>query len=178
MNINKLNNLCSTFGFPATIILFGLILLISPDSATALVFQLIGWILVIAGAGKAIFMAKKSAISNAGGWIAAAVCVAAGIFLLKKPLVLSNLLGRFLGILLLVEGAQDLRRHGENRLMAIITAGAGIVLFLLPRTLANVLLTLCGAVLIIVGVLNLLGRLRNYRQLAEPSDPNIIDADA
>lgn len=177
MNTNKLKNLFNTFGFPATMILVGIILLVSPDSATALVFQLIGWILVIAGAAKAISMAMNRAASRTGDWIWAAVCIAAGVFLLKNPLILSNLLGGFLGILMVIEGSQDLRTPGKNRLLAIITVVAGAALVLLPRTLVNTLLNLCGIVLIVVGILNLLDRLHSYKQLEDPEKPAIIDAD-
>lgn len=177
MNKDKLKQLWNLLGVPAIMIAVGIILLVNPDSATALVCKIIGWVLVIVGAVKAISMADKRGASNPGGWVLAAVCIVVGIYFLKNPLILSNLLGRIVGILLVLEGLDDLHHRTGSRAMAIVTTAVGVILILLPRTLANTILGLCGIVLIVVGVLNLLGRIKNTQRLEDPEKPSIIDAD-
>lgn len=180
MDKNKIKTLWTLFGIPACLILFGLILLLSPDSAVALVTKLIAWILIIAGI---LTVAKNlmngSAATTMVDWLWAVLFLLVGGYMLANPLTISNLLGRILGILLVIQGANDLRksRYGAAKTLGAITLVGGIVLILLPRTLTNTLLGFCGLVLIAIGVINLLGKLREYKQLGAGSDPNIIDAD-
>lgn len=172
---------------PVLVTLAGLILLVNPDSATALASQLIGWVLVIIGAAKAISMADRRYYHTVGGWIWAAAAITLGIFILKNPLILAEALGRCLGLFLLIWGAQDLvrvlksRRSGNAQplplILAIITLTAGIVLALLPLTLTRTIIRLCGIVALIVGIVNILEKLREVKLLEEGVDPNIIDAD-
>jgi uncharacterized membrane protein HdeD (DUF308 family) len=158
-------------------ILVGAILLISPDSATALVFRITGWILIGGGAFTAIQAANHPQSSRPAHWLGAALCIIGGIWLLKNPLILSTLPGRFVGIFLVIQGAYDLRSSARSRVTGALTAIAGAVLFLLPRTLTNTVLSLCGIALIVIGVLNLVSRLKNTRRLEDGSKPTIIDAD-
>lgn len=177
MNLQKIRNYWDLFGSPVFMILIGTVLLIRPDSATALVFRIVGWILIGGGAFTAIQAANHPQSSRPANWIGAALCIIAGIWLLSNPLILSTLLGRFVGIFLVIQGAHDLRSHTGLRISALLTTIAGVVLFLLPRTLTNTVLGLCGIALIIIGVLNLISRLKNTQRLEDGSKPTIIDAD-
>ena len=177
MNLQKIRNYWNLFGSPVFMILIGAILLISPDSATALVFRITGWILIGGGAFTAIQAANHPQSSRPAHWLGAALCIIGGIWLLKNPLILSTLLGRFVGIFLVIQGSHDLRSHTGLRISALLTTIAGAVLFLLPRTLTNTVLSLCGIALIVIGVLNLVSRLKNSRRLEDGSKPTIIDAD-
>ena len=177
MNLQKIRNYWDLFGPPVFMILIGAVLLISPDSATALVFRIVGWILIAGGAIAAIFAANNPRSTRPAHWFGAALCIIGGIWLLRNPLILSTLLGRFVGIFLVIQGSHDLRSSARSRVTGALTAIAGAVLFLLPRTLANTVLSLCGIALIVIGVLNLVSRLKNTRRLEDGSKPTIIDAD-
>lgn len=178
MKKERILNLLKQFAGPGLLILVGLVLLVSPDTATVLVSKIIGWVLVVIGAGMGISMADRRG-SSAGGWIVAAVCVAAGVFLLKNPMILADVIGRVIGALLALYGLHDLRRshYSAARVLSLIAMVAGIVLIFLPRTLTQTIFGLCGLVLVILGVVELLDKLRRYKRLEDGSRPTIIDAD-
>lgn len=159
-------------------ILCGGLLLFFPDSAVALVTKIVAWVLVGIGVFKVMKNLKDSA-TYWGDWVATVLYFLLGGYLLVNPLAISETIGRFLGILLIIHGMSDLRasRYGSGRAIGILTAVAGMVLVVIPRTLFNTLLGLAGLVLLIVGIINLVDKLRHGRYLDQGGDPNIIDAD-
>ena len=160
---------------PALAVLLGVILLFNPDSATILAAKLVGWLLVICGAGYGI---SKIPGGGAGNWILTAVFVALGVVILKDPLVLAESIGRFLGIILMIRGLSDLKESNfpQARTLAIVTAAVGAVLVLLPMTLTRTILRLCGIVVAVLGAVNIAEKLRE-RKLLSKGDSNIIDAE-
>ena len=166
------------FLMPALIIVLGLVLVLCPDSASALIAKLLGWILGLIAIGFGI-----SAIGNASGRtvkvIGAIVCAVIGGWLGNNPLVLAAWFGRIIGIVLLLDGLQDIannRRQGKRFRMPLIVAGLGAVLILRPMTASRLIFSAVGVVVLILGVSMLLDRLRGNRRLNPPDDPNIIDA--
>ena len=176
MNTKKIEKFLKIFGLYILTVLAGLILLVNPDGATALVTKLVGWFMVIIGAWPLIKPALKKNHIYAGTWIHGGLLIVVGVLLLAKPLILADSLGRLFGILLLIEGIDSLRRTGPG-LGPVLTIVAGVVLVIIPRTLTQALLAVCGIVMIVIGVINILGRLNEMKRLEEGSDPNIIDAD-
>ena len=176
MDTRKIEKFLRDFGLHIALVVAGLILLANPDGATALVTKIIGWALVIGCAARLISLATGNQLH----WVrdafftGAALCV--GVILLARPMIMADSLGRFFGILLLIEGFRNLRYSGV-RLLTALTITAGIVLILVPRTLTQTLLTVCGLVMIITGVINILVRRSINRRLKADYDPNIIDAD-
>lgn len=173
--LKKIWNLC---GMHLVMILCGAVLLLFPNSAVALVTKLLAWILVIAG----VYNVIKNLTGKTGdvkSWVFAVLYLAVGGYMLSHPLVISELVGRVLGLILVVQGLGDLRRsqYGAAKALGGLTLAGGIVLMLIPRTLVNTLLALVGLVLIVVGVINCLGKLRLGGRLEEHNDPSIIDAD-
>ena len=168
----------SLFGIPVLTTVIGLILLANPDSATALVTKMIGWLLVIGGAVKAISAANRGS-GTPGKWIWAAVGIILGVVVLKNPLWLAQVIGRFIGIILVIEGGSDLKKsvHRKAKILAIITLAAGAVLILTPMSLIRTILRLCGAVVTVIGIVNILEKFQEMKLLEAGSDPNIIDAD-
>lgn len=177
MDMKKLKKLWDLCGMQLLLILFGAILLLFPDSAVALVTKLIAWILVLVG-GVMIFK-SLSRHEDVKKWIMPALGALAGGYMLANPLVVSNLIGRILGVLLIIQGMNDLRksRYQSAKVLGGLTFGAGLVLMLIPRALVNTLLALVGLVLIVIGVINCADKLRHGGRLEEGSDPNIIDAE-
>ena len=60
MDTRKIEKFINTFGLYILSVIAGLVLLLNPDGATALVTKLIGWILVILGAVMLIRPALRS----------------------------------------------------------------------------------------------------------------------
>ena len=163
---------------PVALILLGLLLVISPDTASALVARLLGWAVMLAGVciGIAAIFSKQGQI---GKGVLAVGCVTIGGFLMRNPLVLAAGIGRLLGILLILRGGRDVmlsRRYGRGRILALVTTVVGIVLAVLPMTTSRLVFSLCGVVVLGIGVAMLLDRLKNRRYLDDGGDPNIIDA--
>lgn len=162
---------------PVLLMVLGLILLIHPDSASALVAQILGWVLLIAGVVFAV-SAIAGHFDTVGKVLSAVCCFAVGAWLLRNPLMLAAGLGRLAGILLVVRGIQDIlnaSRYHYGILPAVITTILGAVLIALPMTTSRVVISLCGLLVLIVGVAILVDRLRNRRP-KEPSESDIIDA--
>ena len=170
--------LVNRFLAPGLVILLGLVLVVNPDSAPALIAKLLGWVMIAVaiGLGISAIVTRQSTI---GKGIAAVALAVVGGWLTSNPLALAAWIGRFVGILLVVDGVQDIlaaRKQGVSYRMPIIVTAIGAVLILLPMTTSRVVFTLCGIVVLIVGIAMLADRIRGYRELKEPEDPNIIDA--
>ena len=139
---------------PVLLMVLGLILLIHPDSASALVAQILGWVLVIAGVVFAV-SAVAGHFDTLGKVLSAVCCFAVGAWLLRNPLMLAAGLGRLAGILLVVRGIQDILNAGRYHygiLPAVITTVLGAVLIALPMTTSRVVISLCGLLVLIVGM--------------------------
>jgi len=162
---------------PVLVMLLGLILIVNPDSATAFVSKIMGSIIILIGVGfgiSAIFE-KKGRSAKA---ITAVVMAVAGGWLVNNPLALAAWIGRFIGVLLIIDGIQDileLRRFGKTFLMPLIVAIVGVILVVMPMTTSRLVFTLCGIVVLIIGAAMLLDRLKSKPRLKTAGD--IIDAE-
>lgn len=173
-NILSLLQLIAT---PVLLMVLGLILLIHPDSASALAAQILGWVLLAAGAIFAV-SAVAGHYGTAGKVLSAVGCFAVGMWLLRNPLLLAAGLGRLAGILLVIRGIRDILdavRCRRGLLSAIVTTVLGAVLIALPMTTSRVVIGLCGLLVLIVGIAILADRLKT-RRLKEPPASDIIDA--
>lgn len=163
---------------PVLIIVLGLVLVVNPDSASALISKLLGWLLGIVAIGFGI-SALLDPHGRAGKVVGAIVFAVAGGWLGRHPLVLAAWFGRIIGIILLIDGVQDIlhcRRQGTTFLFPAIVALVGVILLLMPMTASRLLFFACGLVVLMVGVVMLLERLRGRKRLKGEDDPNIIDA--
>ena len=170
MRKEKFWQLLNQFGMPATMILLGLILLLVPDSASVIIAYLIGGILTLGGIVFAIGALLDRSFSK-GFW--ALVCLGLGSVLSGNPLLLARNLGRFLGVLLAIEGGDCLRKG--NRVFGIVILVAAVTLILSPMTLSRLVFSGCGLVVLIIGIGMLVDRLKNQKYLNK-GDDNIIDA--
>ena len=165
------------FFAPLLVIALGLILIVNPDSASALISKIIGWIIILTGIGFGI-----SAIGSERGripkGIAAVVLAMVGGWLVKNPLALAAWIGRIIGILLIFDGIDDigqLRKQGMTFRMPLILTIVGVILVVMPMTTSRLVFSLCGVVVLLVGVGMLLDRIRDRKRLNASSD-DIIDA--
>lgn len=163
---------------PILLILLGLILVVNPDAASALIARIIGYLLTIGGICTGIF-AIVSSSGKIGKGISAVIFVVVGGWLLANPLLLAAWIGRFLGVLIMINSIPDLiyaRKQGRNILFNAAATAIGAVLILLPMTASRLVFSACGIAVLAIGVLMLLDRIRHRRYLPEGDDPNIIDA--
>ena len=178
MDMNRILKLAKRCAGEIFMILCGALLLLFPDTAVALVTKIIAWVLVIIGIFKVMKNLKDSA-AYWGDWVYTVLCFLVGGYLLVNPLAISEMIGRLLGLLLILYGMGNLRvsRYGSGKTLGIFTAIAGVVLVVIPRTLINTLLGVAGLVLLILGIINLVDKVRHNPYLEDGGDPNIIDAD-
>ena len=163
---------------PALIIVLGLVLVFCPDSASVLISRILAWILGLTAVGFGISALLSS--SGRGGKVTVAIlCAVISGWLGSHPLALAACFGRIIGIVLILDGVQDMgnnRRLGRGFLLPLIVTVMGAVLVLVPLTASRLLFSLCGVVVLVTGVVMLLDRLRGSKRLEESTDPNIIDA--
>ena len=170
MRKEKIWQSLNQFGMPATMILLGLILLLVPDSASVIIAYLIGGILTLGGIVFAIGALLDRSFSK-GFW--ALACLAIGGTLMGNPLLLARNLGRFLGVLLAIEGGSCLRRG--SRMFGTVILIAAVALVLSPMALSRLVFSLCGLVMLFIGIGMLVDRLKQQKRLSG-GDDNIIDA--
>ena len=162
--------LLNRYGMSVTMIVLGLILLIVPDSASVIIAYLMGGILTLGGIVFGIGALLDRRLSK-GIW--ALVCLSLSGTLMGNPLLLARNLGRFLGILLAIEGGNCLRKG--NRGFGTVILIAAVALVLSPMTLSRLVFSLCGLVVLLIGIGMLADRLKQQRYL-DKGDDNIIDA--
>ena len=165
------------FLIPVLVMVLGLILIFDPDSATVLISKILGSVIILIGIASGV-----SAIFNERGRsakaITAVVMAVVGGWLVNNPLALAQWISRFIGVLLVINGLQDigeLRRFGKTFLLPLIVAIVGVVLVVMPMTTSRLIFTLCGIVVLIIGGAMLLDRLKSKPRLKSRSD--IIDAE-
>lgn len=179
--------LVSLLAVPAALVLLGLVLLFSPDTASAFVGKLIAWCFLLAAAAlaAAVFLGAPDRRSNRILW--AVICAFAGIWLLRNPLTVAKFLGRVLGIALMIRGAQsaadNIRYQGKKLLFSrgLILGGVtlvmGAVLALVPLASSRMFFHIIGIVLICAGIAQGWDNLRGQKLLDEGDDPHIIDVE-
>lgn len=164
----------SLLAAPTALWIVGIILLVHPDSAAALISRVLGWGLFLVGIGcglSAIFRPGSTAIKIIG----AIVFLCIGSWLIRNPLALAAMAGVVVGILLVIKGAQELFR-GFGRGWSVVEMVLGVMLALLPLTTSRLVFSLCGLVMTVAGILMTVDRIRRARLDSGDNDPNIIDA--
>lgn len=177
MKKNNFSNLLYQLASPIAVILLGLVLVICPDSASALISRLVGWALTVIGIGFGIatLLDRDNAVRKG---VTAVLFACTGGWLTAHPLLLAAWIGRLLGLLIAARGVRDLflsAQFGYSRLLAVITTVVGLILVVLPLTTSRLVFSLCGMVVLAVGIGMLLDRLKKQRFLPK-GDDNIIDA--
>ena len=158
---------------PLLMILLGVVLMVRPDSGSALVG---GWALILLGGGLILdSLLIPSALT--GKILFAAAALAAGVWLVRNPLGLAAAIGRIAGVLILIRGVQDMinaSRWKCGMRYALISAIVGAVLILLPMTTSRIVMVLLGLLVALLGVLMARDRLKNGMPRSDGG--SIIDA--
>ena len=160
---------------PALAVILGLILLVNPDSASALIGTVLGWIAVLIALAEAFSGGKGAPVKGI-------LFGCLGVLFLTNPLLVARFLGRALGLSLFVWSMGGIRRNRGKKLtpgllFSCALLVVGFVLFVTPMTTSRLVLAGVGILIILVGVTEALERLRENKQLEEPEDPNIIDVE-
>lgn len=176
----------SLLGMPVLLILLGLVLIVNPDSASALIARVLGWALCLTGVVFGLGALTGSTAGRMGKILAAVFSIACGVYLLTHPLVLATLFGRVVGIILACQGISDMitaakshknaLRFSPSFLLSAITTAIGIGLVVVPMNASRFLIVICGIVVLVVGLTQLADRLRG-KPKKQIEDPNIIDAE-
>lgn len=176
MNLPKLYERIRPWLKPGLTILLGLILLFRPDSVTSAIGVAIGFVVSVIGAGLLIsflFDKPKDALRLAAGIILLVI----GFSVIKNPLSLASQLGRFIGILLVLQSVRELT--GEislkSKTLSIVTGIVGIVLMLVPMTTSRMVVSGCGIVVLLMGA-GMLAQMLRVQKGHGPKD-DIIDAE-
>ena len=164
-------------------ILCGVILVLKPDTASALLAAVAGWALIAVGV--AALIAGFAGDFGTGSVVTGAVLLLAGAWLHRNPLMIASVLGFVVGFLVLRQGiramknAQRSKRNGglwiPGAVLAVVEALIGVRLMLSPLTISRLVLSIGGVVLIVIGACNLVAHYRSIRYIPEPG--GIIDAD-
>lgn len=170
MRKETLLRLLNRFGMSATLILLGLILLVAPDSAAVIIAYLMGGLLTFGGIVFGIGALLDRSISK-GFWTL--VCLSIGGTLMGNPLLLARNVGRFLVVLLAMEGGTCLRKG--NSLWGAVLLVTAVVLCFAPMLLSRLLFSMMGLVVLLIGTGMLVTRLKNQKKISG-GDNNIIDA--
>ena len=174
MGTQKLETYIRTFGVHVLTVLAGLLLVLNPAGATALVTRVLGWVLVGAGSARLILPVANHRPVAGSEWVWNGLCILAGLVLLSRPLILADLMGRVLGVMILAGALQNLRDGVDGK--DILSILAGVILLMMPRTLTNTVLVILGVVLMIIGIVNIISRAKAIKRLEGRENPKIIDA--
>lgn len=167
----KFSEAVNQLGMPVTLMVFGLLLLIFPDSASVIIAYGVGGVLLLAGIILGICALLDRRFSQI---LWCLVCLSLGGTLVGSPLLLARNVGHFLGILLAIEGGSCLRKG--SRVFGTLLLAAAAVLVFAPMALSRLVFSLCGLVVLVIGAAMLLDRLKHLRYLPKGKDNNIIDA--
>ena len=163
-------------------ILCGAVLVLSPDTASALLSAVAGWGLIAVGVAALI---AGFTGSSGGSVVTGAVLLLSGAWLHRNPLMIASVLGFVVGFLVLRQGlramkdAQRSKRNGgfwiPGAVLAVLEALLGVRLLLSPLSISRFVLSIGGIALIVLGACNLVTHYRSTRYIPEPG--GIIDAD-
>ena len=163
---------------PITLVILGVILIVNPDSAAALVGKLVAWLLILLATGMGLVALYGDLSRRVRRLIPAAIALVLGLWLLANPLFIAESLGRFLGILLALQAGGNIgsafRRGRRITLLSVITLAAGVVLVLVPMTTSRIVLIICDIVVLCIGAAALAERLLPEGR-AKKEKPTILD---
>jgi len=187
MKKHNFSRLFSVLAAPLLLVLLGLVLLLSPDTASALVGRFLAWGSLLAAVCTGAGALRGSAENRNNRLLWTAVFFFAGVHMLRKPLTIAKFLGRVLGITLMILGgratADSIRYQGgkpvfsRSLVLGALTLIAGAVLAVLPMASSRILFKILGGALICFGAAKGRDALRGRKRLGDSDDPNIIDVE-
>lgn len=177
MQKHTIPQLLRLLGIPALTVALGAVLLLNPDTVSALGGKLLGWVFLLA--------AVMDLFSQPSGEkkyrVRTILTLLLGLWLLMNPLVLAKGIGRVLGLAFFIWGIGKFRGNPDRRSPRSLAGGAvallGLALFLLPMSTSRLVLRVIGIVTICLGIADGFDRLRGRKLLDQGNDPKIIDVE-
>lgn len=176
-------NLLRHEGGSILMIVFGVLLTMKPDLASAAVSAVAGWALIAIGV--AFLIGGLANGLHIGRVAAGALLLMVGSWLHRNPLMIASLIGVGLGILVLSQGwqaakeAQWTKRGGgmwiPGAVLAVLELLVGVRLILSPLSLSRLVLSIAGIAMVICGACNVVAHYKNVKYI--PDSSGIIDAD-
>ena len=164
-------------------IVFGALLAMNPDIASAMVSTVLGWVIIAAGV--AMLITGFTAGQNVGSIVIGAILLIAGSWLHRHPMMIASVLGVILGIVVLKQGwqaskdAQRIKRGGgmwiPGAVLAVAQLLVGVRLIFSPLSISRLVLTVAGIAMVVCGVCNLVAYHKSTQYI--PGAGHIIDAD-
>lgn len=176
MKKEKILYLLERLSIPVLLCVLGLVLLLTPDTASALVGKVAGIGLLVVGILHLVDC-LSSRLDTGRKLTIALVCLVASGWLLSHPLLLAAWIGRLVGVFFVFRGVIGLveaRKLGQPLTWPLITALAGALLVLSPMITSRLVLNAMGLVLLLVGIVQVVTRLGQQKRLDGPDD-SIID---
>jgi uncharacterized membrane protein HdeD (DUF308 family) len=182
-----ISQLVPLLAVPALTVILGLVLLFSPDTASALVGRLVAWgcILGCVFFGFGAFYGVPTRRGSRILW--AVICLAAGIWMLNHPLTVARFLSRVLGFALVLQGARsigdNIRNTGkqivisQSLILGGVTMVIGAVLVFLPMASSRIIFSILGVLLIGIGIAQGVDNIRGRNLLEAGDNPKIIDVE-
>lgn len=159
---------------PGLTVLLGLILLFRPDSITGAIGTVFGFAVALVGCAMLVsffFGHTRDGLRLAG----AIILMVLGFSIIQRPLALTSQIGRFIGILLMLQSVRQLT--GEvtvrSKSMSVVSGIVGLVLMLVPVSSSRLLISGCGLVVLLVGLGLMLDKWKSDKH---PPKDDIIDA--
>jgi uncharacterized membrane protein HdeD (DUF308 family) len=148
-------------------ILLGLILILAPGTAVRTIFLVVGWMLLLTGAGSLLTaLCSRGKPMGQGDLVLGLIQVATGLVVLMRPGFLLSLAGIVLGFILLLHGVHDIQNAREAKAMGyeyrlslvvgVVTVVMGLVVMINPFSTAQALLRFAGLFLLLDGLGDLL----------------------
>lgn len=166
MNKHRFDELLLLFLLPLAMAASGLALIIWPDTALTIIITVLS--LLLRWGGGLIFIGSiffgGSDRPRLMGWSALAVGI--GLFFKAFPLLLAKIIGRCLGVFLIILGIFNIRKALQRKALweswvllmigAVLALAAGLFLLLTPLALNRILMRICGAALLAIDLLYIL----------------------
>lgn len=172
MKKEKILYLLERLSGPVLLCAVGLVLLLTPDTASSLVGKVAGFGLGAVGVLHLVDC-MTSKLDTRRKLAIALLCLASAGWLLSHPLVLAAWIGRLVGIFLVIQGLGGLveaRQIGQKITWPLMTALAGVLLVLSPMITSRLVLNALGLVLLLVGIVQVFSRLGERKLLDGPDD--------
>lgn len=166
----------------------GAALLIFPDAVLHVSCYVIGALLIAYGV-LGVLGCVRDHMVRVGTILVSVIAVAAGILVINQPVAISSLLPIVVGLILLLDGAFNvrhgigLRRFGDPfgtsvLVLGVITVAFGAIILLNPYSTATITFRLIGIGLVYSGVSDLIILFRMNRASKTYEQQKIIDVEA
>lgn len=164
---------------PVALMVLGVILIVNPDSAAALVGKIIAWAMILGGTVMGIAALSGDISRRLRRLIPGAIALILGIWLMTTPLFIAKSLGRFLGLLLALQAGGEIgdafRSRQRISVLSVVTLVAGAVLVLVPMTTSRIVIVICGILVLCIGAAELAERLLRRKLPKKGEKPDIIE---